>query len=92
MESKAAGLRAGAAEGGLEQLSERVANLEAANYTAINSNHTAITTSSHAKLEAAAPPPSLVELCLNNNDLENFFSLIAQQLGYKPRMCALAVG
>lgn len=28
----------------------------------------------------------LVELALNDNDLENFFSLIAQQLGYKPRM------
>jgi hypothetical protein len=27
-----------------------------------------------------------VELSLNNNDLENFFSLIAQCLGYKPRM------
>jgi hypothetical protein len=29
---------------------------------------------------------SLVELSLNNNDLENFFSLIAQQLGYKPML------
>ena len=28
----------------------------------------------------------LVEPSLNNNDLENFFSLIAQQLGYKPRL------
>jgi len=28
----------------------------------------------------------LVELSLNNNDCENFFSLIAQQLGYKPRL------
>ena len=26
------------------------------------------------------------EASLNNNDCENFFSLIAQQLGYKPRL------
>ena len=29
---------------------------------------------------------SLVEKSLNNNDCENFFSLIATNMGYKPRL------